>query len=160
MIRKILVMATVLAIPTFGTASSAQAEEYCREYTKTVSIGGRAERAYGTACYKPDGSWEIVTLQGSNYGRDQVREVIYDDLHRRYDRGNRVVIVDRHHYRPHYTRAAYRSPLSLSFFFGDHDHDHDRKKYYKEKVIYKKHHGHGYGHSKHHGKGHDRHHRR
>ena len=31
--------------------------EYCREYQQTVSIGGRTERAYGTACRQPDGSW-------------------------------------------------------------------------------------------------------
>lgn len=32
----------------------------CREYTHTVYIGGRPERAYGTACRQPDGSWQIV----------------------------------------------------------------------------------------------------
>lgn len=34
--------------------------EYCREYQQTVTIGGKTEKAYGTACRKPDGSWEIV----------------------------------------------------------------------------------------------------
>ncbi|MEN6542056.1 RT0821/Lpp0805 family surface protein [Parvibaculum sp.] len=33
---------------------------YCREYTQTVNIGGKTERAYGTACRQPDGSWQIV----------------------------------------------------------------------------------------------------
>jgi surface antigen len=33
---------------------------YCREYSQTVYIGGRAEQAYGTACRQPDGSWQIV----------------------------------------------------------------------------------------------------
>jgi len=28
-----------------------------REYTTTVTIGGRAHEAYGTACLQPDGSW-------------------------------------------------------------------------------------------------------
>ena len=32
---------------------------YCREYQQTVTIGGRTESAYGTACRQPDGSWEI-----------------------------------------------------------------------------------------------------
>ncbi len=31
--------------------------EYCREYTTTVVIGGRTERAQGRACRQPDGSW-------------------------------------------------------------------------------------------------------
>ncbi len=34
--------------------------EYCREYQKTVTVGGKTERAYGTACRQPDGSWKIL----------------------------------------------------------------------------------------------------
>ncbi|MDR3450307.1 MAG: glycine zipper 2TM domain-containing protein [Alphaproteobacteria bacterium] len=33
---------------------------YCREYSQTVRIGGRARESYGTACLQPDGSWRIV----------------------------------------------------------------------------------------------------
>lgn len=33
---------------------------YCREYQTTVTIDGRTESAYGTACRQPDGSWQIV----------------------------------------------------------------------------------------------------
>ncbi len=33
---------------------------YCREYTQTIMIGGEERRAYGTACRRPDGNWEIV----------------------------------------------------------------------------------------------------
>ena len=40
-----------------GTSSSGR---YCREYQQTVTVGGRTEDAYGTACRQPDGSWEIV----------------------------------------------------------------------------------------------------
>lgn len=32
---------------------------YCREYRTEVEVGGSVEEAYGTACRKPDGSWEI-----------------------------------------------------------------------------------------------------
>ncbi len=32
---------------------------YCREYQQTVTIGGNQEKAYGTACREPDGSWKI-----------------------------------------------------------------------------------------------------
>ncbi|QQP87663.1 glycine zipper 2TM domain-containing protein [Skermanella sp. TT6] len=38
-----------------------QAGQTCREYQHTVYIGGRAERANGTACQQPDGSWRIVS---------------------------------------------------------------------------------------------------
>ena len=34
--------------------------EYCREYSQTVNIGGETHKAYGTACRRPDGTWEMV----------------------------------------------------------------------------------------------------
>lgn len=34
--------------------------EYCREYQQTVTIGGKTQEGYGTACRQPDGSWKIV----------------------------------------------------------------------------------------------------
>ncbi len=33
--------------------------QYCREYQTTVTVGGKTEQAYGTACRQPDGSWKI-----------------------------------------------------------------------------------------------------
>lgn len=33
--------------------------QYCREYQQTVVIGGRSERAYGTACRMPDGTCQV-----------------------------------------------------------------------------------------------------
>ncbi len=39
---------------------STQTGAYCREYQTTVTVGGRQEEAYGTACQQPDGSWKIV----------------------------------------------------------------------------------------------------
>lgn len=35
--------------------------QYCREYQQTVTVGGQTERAFGTACRQPDGSWKIVS---------------------------------------------------------------------------------------------------
>ena len=35
-------------------------EPYCREFQRDVIIDGKSERAYGTACLQPDGSWKIV----------------------------------------------------------------------------------------------------
>jgi surface antigen len=34
--------------------------EYCREYVQEVVIGGEKHKAYGKACRKPDGNWQIV----------------------------------------------------------------------------------------------------
>ena len=33
---------------------------FCREYQTTVTIGGKAQAAYGRACRQPDGSWQVV----------------------------------------------------------------------------------------------------
>jgi surface antigen len=33
--------------------------QYCREYTQSVTIGGREETMYGTACRQADGSWKL-----------------------------------------------------------------------------------------------------
>jgi surface antigen len=35
--------------------------QYCREYQQTVTVGGKVQSAYGTACRRPDGSWEIMS---------------------------------------------------------------------------------------------------
>lgn len=40
-----------------GTSSTGA---YCREFQQTVTVGGKTEEAYGTACRQPDGSWQIV----------------------------------------------------------------------------------------------------
>ncbi len=37
-----------------------EAGNYCREYQTTVTIGGQTQKAYGTACRQPDGSWKMV----------------------------------------------------------------------------------------------------
>ncbi len=35
--------------------------QYCREFQTDVTVGGKSEKAYGTACRQPDGSWKIVS---------------------------------------------------------------------------------------------------
>jgi len=42
-----------------GTSTTGR---YCREFLQEVSIGGRTEQAYGTACRQPDGAWEMVSV--------------------------------------------------------------------------------------------------
>jgi hypothetical protein len=33
----------------------------CREFQETIMIGGKPQRAYGTACRQPDGTWKRVS---------------------------------------------------------------------------------------------------
>lgn len=40
-----------------GTTASGLA---CREFQQTITVGGKREQAYGTACKQPDGAWKIV----------------------------------------------------------------------------------------------------
>lgn len=41
-----------------GTSSSGR---YCREFQHVVTIGGKREQSYGTACRQPDGSWKVIS---------------------------------------------------------------------------------------------------
>jgi len=47
---------TVTPQPAYQTSSG----EYCREYQQQITVGGRTETGYGTACRQPDGTWRIV----------------------------------------------------------------------------------------------------
>ena len=47
---------TITPVRTYREPSG----QYCREYQQTVTVGGSTERAYGTACRQPDGSWRVV----------------------------------------------------------------------------------------------------
>jgi len=45
--------------PTREGADSATGA-YCREFQQTVTIGGRTQEAFGTACRQPDGTWKVA----------------------------------------------------------------------------------------------------
>ncbi len=47
---------TVTPTRTFQTADG----RYCREFQGSVTIGGKTVQAYGNACRRPDGSWQII----------------------------------------------------------------------------------------------------
>jgi surface antigen len=47
---------TITPTRTYEGASG----QHCREFQQTVTVGGKTEEAYGTACRQPDGSWKIV----------------------------------------------------------------------------------------------------
>jgi hypothetical protein len=95
-----LMMTAWTALPA---QSQAYDNDYCREYTRTVFIGDRRQEAYGTACLRPDGQWEIVN-EGS------MRPVSYDNY---VAQNNRTVYVQQP------TQIVYRdrSPTRV-FFFG------------------------------------------
>jgi surface antigen len=34
--------------------------QYCREFQQTITVDGKEQKGFGTACRQPDGSWKIV----------------------------------------------------------------------------------------------------
>ena len=34
-------------------------KRHCREFTQTIKIDGKMHESYGTACLRPDGTWQI-----------------------------------------------------------------------------------------------------
>ena len=61
--RPVVVNQPVYAAPPAGAVireGRDSAGNYCREYQSNTSIDGRAVPTYGTACMRPDGSWQIV----------------------------------------------------------------------------------------------------
>jgi len=44
---------------TPSPAYETPAGQYCREYQTTVTVAGKQEQAYGTACRQPDGTWKL-----------------------------------------------------------------------------------------------------
>lgn len=46
-------------VPT--TAARRTSAGVCREYQQTITVGGRTQQGFGTACQQSDGSWQIVS---------------------------------------------------------------------------------------------------
>ena len=46
----------VTPVRTYQNASG----QYCREFQQEITIGGKTETGFGTACRQPNGSWQIV----------------------------------------------------------------------------------------------------
>ncbi len=123
---------TTLAIAALGFTTllaggaQAKASDYCREYTRTIFVGGIQQQAYGTACLEPDGAWRVSDESLNNrYGdgyqdggyiqnSQNVSYVIYD--------GPRVIHQPRIRYVRYYTAppVVYRQP---SFRFSYYDND-------------------------------------
>lgn len=48
------------AVTTTREGRHQRTGDYCREYQTTVTVGGKTQEAYGTACRQPDGQWKVV----------------------------------------------------------------------------------------------------
>lgn len=157
MILKKLALAGIFLAP-LAFAEPAEAREYCREYQKTITVGGRYESGYGTACMQPDGSWMIVETRGTVDPFDDLRRqnvVLVTDnrpVYYTYGPSYRPVTYyprPRHYHNQYYGR---NNGLSLSFFFRDDD---DRRRWNNNNRRWDndRNHGPGRGHGHHNGRG-------
>lgn len=101
-------------IPALGIIlfSNTAKAELCREYTKTINVGGRTQQGYGTACLQPDGSWEVVSEDANIASYNQSYGQVFPEQNVQY-------IVKREY--------VNTSPFNLSFAFGnlwDRHHNH------------------------------------
>lgn len=60
---RLFIAAALFSSPLVSISLPAYAygEQYCREYSRDVTIGGRLQQSYGQACLQPDGSWQMQT---------------------------------------------------------------------------------------------------
>lgn len=103
-----------LSLP-FAAQADRENDRYCREFTRDVKIGGKHEQAYGIACRQPDGSWQIV-------GDDELAdfEDDDDDLYRRRDRDERVIVR---------SERVYVPSFGFNILLGDYRYPHHRYYY-------------------------------
>ena len=132
--QSFMILSSVIAVMVTGSHAFAN-EPYCREYTKSVTIGGNEEEVYGTACRQADGTWEIVSQQQEpKFSLDSITPRKRHSHKRRYEHISPPLITTSHlplfqlyfvsgrHHRD-YWRKFYRSHR------WDRDYHHSRKKY-------------------------------
>lgn len=125
-----------LGLPLVAGAAHAD-EPYCREYTRNVTVGGKLQESYGTACMKPDGAWEV---QNSAPAYTQPSRVVTAPT---------IIREEVVTYVPYY-RPTYRPNYTVINF-----DDYGRDRYWHKRPS--RHHYHGYhgyyGHTNHYSSG-------
>jgi surface antigen len=48
-----------VGVPQPPTQARLRKHRHCREFTQTIRVDGHNRESYGTACLRPDGSWQI-----------------------------------------------------------------------------------------------------
>ncbi|MET0156050.1 MAG: hypothetical protein ABW189_08125 [Rickettsiales bacterium] len=96
-IRHLTLGLSVAASALFASASVASADDYCREYTSKIRVGGAPRSGYGTACMEQDGSWRIVS---ESYGGGGVSDDLIE-AEPAYYIDNRPILVREVYWRGH-----------------------------------------------------------
>lgn len=147
MFKYLGVMVMVAALPMAAEA------EVCREYTRTIMIGGKAQEGVGIACQQEDGSWR---MQGSG------EEVEMASSRPQVIERERVIVVEQE---PEYRRIYRRPDPVFQISIGDFGYGRKRcdrgwrgrhwvSRDYGRGRGYGHGHGRGRGHGRDHGRGH------
>lgn len=152
--KKIVWLTGALLLTGLSTAAHAN-QPYCREYTKQVSVGGRVQEGYGTACMQPDGSWAVSDEQTQPDPNIQLAGGYYGTYS--FNNGPIYAAPPPVYYPPapqYYPPRPYTSNLVLGFNFSDDDRywrggrdgwdRHRRRGHGWDRGGH--HHGRGYGH--------------
>jgi hypothetical protein len=107
---------TVVPVRTYENAQGGP----CREFQRTIVIGGREEQGYGTACRQPDGTWRIVSGQTAAAPTVVQRSTVYV---REVPRPYYSYPYYPYSYYPYgyYAPWGYGYPFSFSFGYIYHD---------------------------------------
>lgn len=105
-----------------GAAAPASARggdgDYCREYTRQVTIGGRVETSYGYACLQPDGQWLI---DGDRNRPLPSQAVYYDEVPRFVPQQRRPVYFIDDDHRGHKSKRHRHDDRRYNRYY-DRDH--------------------------------------
>jgi len=99
-------------VPMAEALPPAQVAQNCREFQNTVTVGGTQQQAHGTTCQQPDGSWQIVSPQGTG-APPQAAAVVAAPVYPAYP----------YYPYPAYGYPAYYGPsVGIGFRFGGRFH--------------------------------------
>jgi hypothetical protein len=65
---------TASTLPSEGNEAVSTIQPFegnCREFTVPIRVGNEEKQAYGRACERPDGSWQIMPPAGAPQGQPQ-----------------------------------------------------------------------------------------
>ena len=126
-----LAIAGIMATMTL-TPMKARADDYCREYTREIRVGGRVQQGWGSACLRPDGQWEIQNEQvNDDYRPDlgwaQSQPAVYRDTAYYHREPVRVVFVEDDHRHDYWMPPGQRKKM----------HRHQRYEHYGHRSRYR-----------------------
>ena len=113
------IVAGCLGVVMVGLSGVVLADDgYCREYQRNVTIGGRVQNMYGTACLQPDGSWRTAEPERVEYADEPYQVASAAPVMVQQP------VVYEPYYEPVYSSYRYYPGPSFGLSLGWSDRDH------------------------------------